>query len=339
MKMGLGDTLQYCTYNTGFSQLIVAALLTVTFVIAIVYMLAQFMRKPEWEAWVKVQLYHVVISALLAASAVWFSYMACSISAEVTMNALHLSTPQDPFQIAQRHLGGLVMGNLRVAIGTLVRVQVLSEYLAATYIQIGGPTFGMGFAPWPVYRVISGNAQLLSGLLIPFTSSIFAQIVGLQIVQATAFAIVLPMGILLRAFSITRDAGSFMIAAAIGLYIVLPLTYVMNVMLIQGPVAGDPGSLTPVGGGLPPSATTETACAGTSTGYDRALDQGWHLIYPPTLTLFFDRLPFLPQNAIAGALECMAFVVPQAAFLPALNLIIVIAFVNSLTKFLVRSFG
>jgi len=337
--MTLGNTLQYCAYNTGFSQTIVAALLAVTFICAIVYMFAQFARRPEWEAWVKVQLYHVGISALLAFGAVWFSLLACGISAEVAMNALQLPSPQDPFILAQQHLSGMMMGSMRAAISQIISVQVKSEYFAATYVQLGGPTFGMGFAPWPVYRVISGNAQLLSGLLIPFTSSIFAQIIGLQVVQATAFTIVLPMGILLRAFAITRDAGSFMIAASIGLYIVLPLTYVMDRMLIEGPAPGNPAYLAGGGGTTPPAAAELPLCAGTSKGYDRAGDAGWYKIYPQTLTLFMGRLPFAPQNLIAGALDCMAFVIPQAVFLPTLNIIIVIAFVNSLTKYLVRNFG
>jgi hypothetical protein len=336
--VSFGNVVQYCTYNTGFNELIVAALLTVTFVCAIVYMFAQFARRPEWEAWSKMQLYHVALSALLAGGAVAFSLAACSLSAEVAMNALHLSTPQDPFQLAQNHLGGMMMGNMRAAISQVISVQVTAEYFAATYVQLGGATFGQGFAPWPVYRIISGNAQLLSGMIIPFTSSIFAQMIGLQVVQAVAFTIVLPMGILLRAFTITRDAGSFMIAASIGLYIVLPLTYVMDRMMIEGPMVGDAGSLQ-AGPPAPPSSIDAPLCAGVSKGYDRSSDAGWYNVYPPTLTLFFERLPFAPQNMIAKALDCMAFVIPQAAFLPALNIIIVIAFVNSLTKFLIKSFG
>jgi hypothetical protein len=324
------DPIAYCTVHTGFNELIVAALLTVMFLLGIVYMLAQFMRKPEWEAWVKVQIYHVSISAMLAFGAVWFAGIACGLS--------FMLAHGDPFTIANDHIGNMINGSLRSTLTMLVRAQVTAEYMAAVFVQLGGATFGTGFAPWPVYRIISNNLQLLSYIIVPFTSSLFAQQIGLQIIQASAFTVLLPIGIVLRAFTVTRDAGSFMIAASIGLFIIFPLTYVMDKMIMEGPAVGDPGSLSPVGPPAPPLNPLTTSCIETTTGYDRPYDQGWYTIYPPGLTVFLDRLPIAPQNMIAPALQCMSYVIPQAAFLPALNLIIVVAFIHSLTKFLTRSF-
>jgi len=324
------NVITYCTYNSGFNQLIVLVLLILAFITGIVYMLAQFMRRPEWEAWVKIQLYNLVISALLAAGAIWFASLACGISVWVGGGL------EDPFTIADNYLNDLFSNNINEAIRQLVIAQIASEYAASTYLQIGSASFGMGFAPFPVYKVISNNAQLLMNLAMPFASSLLVQKIGLEMIHASAFTVLLPVGIFLRAFAVTRDAGAFVIAMSIGLFVVLPLTYVMDKMIVEGPTTGVP---------LP--AGQPTICVGMSKGYDRALDFSpkawWTRIYSdathPSLIAFLDAIPLKPDQLIAPAMQCLGYVIPQAVFLPALNLIITLAFINSLTKVISRGFS
>ena len=54
---------------------------------------------------------------------------------------------------------------------------------------------------------------------------------------------------------------------------------------------------------------------------------------------FVDRIGLKPDTLIAPAMQCIAYVIPQAVFLPALNMIITLAFITSMTKFLTRNFG
>ncbi len=192
-----------------------------------------------------------------------------------------------------------------------------------------------------IVEIISSNAQLLIGLALPFGSALLAQQIGLQLIQASAFTVLLPMGILLRAFGVTRDAGSFLIATSVGLFVVLPLTYVMDKMIMEGPQIGDPGFI-----GTPPVPTTQPAmCIGASEGYDRAQDHlWWREVYTsgsgyPSLFNFVNSIPFKPDTLIAPAMQCIAYAIPQAVFLPALNMIITMAFITSATKFLTRNFG
>jgi len=323
----------YCTFKAGFNELIVLAFLTIAFICAIVYMLAQFMRRPEWEAWVKIQLYHAGMSALLAVGAVMFAWFACGVSVWVASDG-NPATPDDSFTVANQYLGDLFSKNIKPAIWQLIMVQIKAEYFAATYIQIGSPTFGMGFAPLPVYKVISSNAQLLTNLAMPFASALLAQKIGLEIIKASAFTILLPLGIVLRMFTVTRDAGSFLIATSIGLFVVLPLTYVMDKMIVAGPALPTPPPGTP--------APKPTLCAGMSEGYERPSDaEWWNGIYTfgghPSLINFLNNIPLKPDTMLAPAMQCIAYVIPQAVFLPAMNMIIVIAFINALTKFLSRN--
>ncbi len=53
----------------------------------------------------------------------------------------------------------------------------------------------------------------------------------LVFVAAGTLSVILPAGLVLRTFYPTRKLGGFLIAVAIGLYVVLPLSYVFNAML------------------------------------------------------------------------------------------------------------
>jgi len=56
---------------------------------------------------------------------------------------------------------------------------------------------------------------------------LYAQVNLLKFIETSMFTVFLPIGIVLRAFPPTRGAGAVLIAIAIGLYVVFPLSYVV----------------------------------------------------------------------------------------------------------------
>lgn len=86
-----------------------------------------------------------------------------------------------------------------------------------------------------------------AGLLQPFlneiqyaVSALVAIMVGISIessllafVALTATTLVLPTGLLLRTFYPTRKLGGFFIALAIGMYVVFPLSYLFDAMMVS----------------------------------------------------------------------------------------------------------
>lgn len=60
---------------------------------------------------------------------------------------------------------------------------------------------------------------------------------------STAIAVILPLGMVLRTFYLTRKLGSFLIAFAIGIYAVLPLSYVFNAYVASGYISQLPNEL------------------------------------------------------------------------------------------------
>lgn len=76
----------------------------------------------------------------------------------------------------------------------------------------------------PLLAMIQTSVQILSTAAISAT----VQASVLMFVAASALTVILPLGLVLRSFYPTRVLGSFLIALTIGLYIIFPLTYLVN---------------------------------------------------------------------------------------------------------------
>ncbi|MFH1785712.1 MAG: hypothetical protein ABH842_04755 [Candidatus Micrarchaeota archaeon] len=114
--------------------------------------------------------------------------------------------------------------------------------------------FGMGYSVSSCGAYSMLNPPLgMAGGIIGFA---YAEVSGMEklvtIAGEYALKVLLPIGILLRTFKLTRGAGGFFIALAISLHIMLPLGIIFNEMLAEtfdgsaaaGAYSGSPGSLT-----------------------------------------------------------------------------------------------
>ncbi|MDE1825703.1 MAG: hypothetical protein KGH61_01420 [Candidatus Micrarchaeota archaeon] len=80
---------------------------------------------------------------------------------------------------------------------------------------------------------IMSEIQYISGILTTLSIGIAVQAALLSFVSITAVSVILPLGIILRTLYATRKLGGFLIAVAIGTYVVLPLTYIFNAATIN----------------------------------------------------------------------------------------------------------
>lgn len=95
--------------------------------------------------------------------------------------------------------------------------------------------FGMGYSVSACGSFAMLNPPLsMAGGIVGFS---LAEVNGMhrfiEISKAYALTILMPVGILLRTFKITRGAGGFFIALAISLHIMLPLGIIFNEMLAK----------------------------------------------------------------------------------------------------------
>ena len=168
----------------------------------------------------------------------------------------------------------------------------------------------------------------------PFAASLLVQYLGLQIIHATALTVVLPAGILMRIFPPTRDAGSFLIASALAFYFVFPFCYLINAHVMYYLYEEEFG---------------HEMCSGfESQASDYLFDSkdfysslGAQML--PSVSNDFVNLETTPVGSpkntplgfvgVGGFTNHLSYVIVQAVFLPAVNMIMVVTFVKAGMKF------
>lgn len=262
------DRAQVVSGSTGLESwgpAIAAVLLLAFFVVALGFMVASLLGSQEIWAWSKAELSEIWVSALYAVNFVFLigvlqvlagvffpSPMQGSVTWFSECNTLQIPLPglstgsltfTDTFCVADRYLNRLSsdsLGGLGMIMGVSILQGLLANFgnsitLGKVPILVGTvnvftismtPFYGLNLIPQVMSNVFA-TAALAVG-------STMAQMVFLQFVQQTMASIFLPLGIMLRTFSITRRLGATLMAVSIGLYVLYPASLCMNAVLFYG---------------------------------------------------------------------------------------------------------
>ncbi|MDE1798223.1 MAG: hypothetical protein KGH63_02350 [Candidatus Micrarchaeota archaeon] len=287
--------------------LLTVGLAALSFAVAVLYMVANLLRQPEWEALLKTELYQIGVSVL------WGVFI---LGAAVVADgfASRIAGGHNLFDPAQAYLSRVICLSSATTI-KLEGLKVGAQYLAAMKSVFYAGAWGQVVPTFPGFEVIERAFDLIQTLIMPFASSLFVQSLGLQIIQGTALLFLLPVGVLLRIAPVTREAGSFLIAAAFGLYFILPLTYIIDAQVMDQLYYGQFGHAMCSGSG-----GAGAYYVGSGQMYDSMAAQ---------------LLPNLKEDIIGnnGFTTQLSYVALQAVFLPALGMVLVVSFIRSATKF------
>ncbi|MDE1850233.1 MAG: hypothetical protein KGH54_00355 [Candidatus Micrarchaeota archaeon] len=80
---------------------------------------------------------------------------------------------------------------------------------------------------------IIGEIQYVLNIVTTLALGITVQAALLSFVSVTAITVILPAGLILRSLYATRKIGGFLIALAIGTYVVLPMSYLLNATMVN----------------------------------------------------------------------------------------------------------
>ncbi|MFA5930290.1 MAG: hypothetical protein WC861_05390 [Candidatus Micrarchaeia archaeon] len=287
-----------------------AGVATMISLLALFYMAAQFFRKPEYEAFVSIETYQLAVSLILFAaifSASCFSEQVSSAYASQVSG-----TSNDAFDVASSYLNYVTNEVALQAIKKLQGLLLFSQWVGSITLRYGASVWGVAMPAFPSFILIERVVEFLLMLVSPFTASLIVQQVGLQVIKATMLPYVLPMGVVLRIFPPTRDAGSFLIATALAFQVVFPFSYVMHAQIVKGVL-------------IPHAYATEKNVSDFMKN-----DMGL-----PKLTAFVseDGL-FDVTSMIFSPIRSLSFLLLQAVFLPALSMILTVAFIKSFNKFI-----
>ncbi|MDE1871525.1 MAG: hypothetical protein KGI06_04795 [Candidatus Micrarchaeota archaeon] len=116
------------------------------------------------------------------------------------------------------------------SVGLLAPVSVLYtslSLLGSIKLSLGVISIGFYSALNPILTALNYIIEILTAAII----SIEVQGILLKFISIIAIPVLLPVGILLRTVYVTRKLGGAVMAIAIGLYAVFPLTYVLDASL------------------------------------------------------------------------------------------------------------
>ncbi len=91
----------------------------------------------------------------------------------------------------------------------------------------------VSFSLTQVLQPVLNQIQFFIKTLTTVSISVLVQSSILTAIAASATTVILPLGLILRTFYPTRQIGGFLLGSVVGLYVVFPLTYVLNASIIS----------------------------------------------------------------------------------------------------------
>ena len=285
------------------TPIIMTSLATMVLIIALSWMAAQFFKRPEYEGFASIEMHQLAVSIIMFITIFSGSCLAARIAGNFAGG--------DQFDIGRNYLSYI---SNQVSMPAVIKIQagvLAAQYFGSWMMRWGPGVWSVNVPTFPSLTVVERVLDFLLMLISPFTASLMVQQAILEVVNGIMLPFVLPAGVVLRTFPPTRDAGAFLIAAALGFQLVFTFSYVMHDSVVRTMVANTTGSMK----------DAEQVISTTYGAPEVAKYIG------ETRLFSFNDLFFHPLIALS-------FLLFQAVFLPALSISLTIAFIKGTTKFI-----
>ncbi len=317
-----------------YTQIIITVFFFISLIIFLTYLVSKVFHVPEWEAYLNVELSNLVKSFLLILFVSGFFIVASTVVSDWS------GIGTTPALAAIKFLQVNVQQPILQGIKDVYFIQTCTSMLSVYARRMGESVLTRTYKVFPGIDTFVSISNVLAYGLVAVYGSISAQITLLYLVDSTMGTFFLPAGLILHFFPPTRDAGAFLIAFSIGFALIFPMGYLIDqkayndlgvagyqspttlIWSICGPVkyggfgylpnpkAGIPSAIF---GLLPGGSTIQTA-----------------------LGSFFSEgiLGLLPMPEFTIIMRHFAVLSLLSLFIPALSMMVTIAFINSMTKFI-----
>ncbi|MEW6329292.1 MAG: hypothetical protein AB1468_04195 [Candidatus Micrarchaeota archaeon] len=198
-------------------------------IVALIYMIAEFLRSAELNAWAKNEVYEVMMTAFIVGMVLVLFGMVNGLAYALVGDNIYTRSVEYLNDVAEHLIsfappGGFYWELLFYdeMIGFLASLSAGLSVIPVWLLVLGGSfNFFAGFG------ILNEALVTLIDLVAILHISNEAQIVLLQFIEKEMFRFFLPLGIILRTFPVTRRIGSTIIAVAVTFYIIYPLTLLM----------------------------------------------------------------------------------------------------------------
>jgi hypothetical protein len=335
-----GATLGTAFFNgTGlfsYGPIIVSIAFFVACFILITYLLSKVFKVPEWDAYLNIEMSNLMASFLIVVFILGLFFAGDSLARLYTSSSCGTLASCSESQAAIGFMRDTVQYSVNRGMLDVYTIQACTSVLSTFSRRTGEYVLTQTYKVFPGLDTFVSITNVLSVGLVGVYGSISAQLTLLYLVDGTMKTFVLPAGLILRFFPPTRDAGAFLIALAFGFYIIYPTTYLINKQIF-----------TDIGGTVYPSEAgiVDYMCGGSYVAYGFLINQNNFLFSNiPGGTVMGGFLQNLFSESTIQATYMSAFFPLMqnlaslsllALFMPALSLVITMAFINAMTKFIV----
>ncbi len=203
-----------------FDGMIATAVMFMLLLITIAYMGGKIFEKPELGVWAKVEAQNLVITGFLIGIIFFGLGVGCSV--------LGAQSGGSPFKKID-----VGLGEIQDKYGTELSKKLVSDAMdsqmkAVSYMYVvATPIYQKGIAYRANQRARAQYRDMLVDIQLPLLVSVNVQRLAMYMADIMVLNALLPAAILFRAFFITRDVGNFLLALSFGLFIVVPMAYLI----------------------------------------------------------------------------------------------------------------
>lgn len=291
----------------------------------LVYVFGKVTGLQKWEKFAQAEFFQVTVSALLVANLVWlsvnsFDYIQHSVLPQGS-TSLCGKTQEDvyrfgnygPLSLVQCKLNDKIQYGYKLYNQVYQTNKAVEAKASSCFSLMNVQVFCFDWIPY--YHDTMEKAHTLAHQVMPMIIAMVGQYLFLDYIAKNMFAVMLPLGIILRIFPPLRGIGGLLMAMAIGFYIVYPLAYLM---LDPTTVKADPQSLFSV-------KSAPKACFNSFNGFVSAMTQASFISGSPTVN---GPLPDMDQLG-----QEMARLRVEVIFYPLAALAATIVFIQAAAPF------
>jgi len=192
------------------------AMLLSLLIAALIYMVGNLIRKQEYIEFSKSEMYNFLVTGALVISFLGIVAIVNEISCPNSSASL--------FDQAVSGMSTILYDSVYRTLRNLFQMMLTVSTLSNMVVEFSGVKFN----PFGGLRYLYTSLNVVSFIMESVFASLYIQLIALVVFKEIALSIIFPVGIFLRAFSLTRDAGSFLMALSLSLYTVYPYIYVVS---------------------------------------------------------------------------------------------------------------
>ena len=214
-----------------YKDIVLSVLIGLTGIIVLSYAIARIFNNPQWQAYWGVEISSLLGSVVVVLFVVSFFEVVNGISS--TMTAEYTGSFDTAPAAASAFLERILIRNIYPAVNDLFTIQICLSHLSTFQRRIGEFVLTLTYKLFPAVDSIVSITNVIVFGFVAILGSVSTQIAILDAINATMAPFVLPAGVVLRFIPVTRRAGTFLIALAIGFQAIFPMTYVLNIKALE----------------------------------------------------------------------------------------------------------